>query len=115
MTKDNGAPPPAADNAKQSRPKSQRDLKQQIAHWSYRILRWGRDRVPPVIRSIVGVLLMIGGVFGFLPVLGFWMFPLGLAFIAMDLPFTRARIDVWAESLRQRADAGIDSERNPDN
>lgn len=36
-------------------------------------------------RLILGVLLMIGGGFGFLPVLGFWMFPLGLAVAALDI------------------------------
>jgi hypothetical protein len=30
--------------------------------------------------------LMVGGVFGFLPVLGFWMAPLGLALVAVDVP-----------------------------
>jgi hypothetical protein len=34
-------------------------------------------------------LLMVGGVFGFLPILGFWMLPLGLALLALDLPFLR--------------------------
>ena len=33
--------------------------------------------------------LMFGGMFGFLPVLGFWVLPLGLALLAMDLPFLR--------------------------
>jgi len=33
--------------------------------------------------------LMIGGLFGFLPVIGFWMLPLGLALLAIDLPFLR--------------------------
>ena len=33
--------------------------------------------------------LVIGGVLGFLPLLGFWMLPLGLALFAMDLPFLR--------------------------
>jgi len=29
--------------------------------------------------------LMLGGVFGFLPVVGFWMFPLGIAIAALDI------------------------------
>ncbi len=32
---------------------------------------------------------MIGGVLGFLPVLGFWMFPLGIVLLAIDLPWLR--------------------------
>ncbi len=31
------------------------------------------------------MLLMTGGVFGFLPVVGFWMFPLGVAVAALDV------------------------------
>ena len=43
---------------------------------------------------------MIGGVLGFLPILGFWMFPLGMAFIALDLPFTQKRIEDFIAKLR---------------
>lgn len=78
-------------------------LRQRIAGLTYRTLRWGRDHVPPGIRSIIGVLFMAGGVFGFLPVLGFWMLPLGVAFIALDLPFARHKIEDWMEKLRHRA------------
>ncbi len=66
---------------------------------------WGKERLPPGVRSLVGLLLMVGGVFGFLPVLGFWMFPLGVAFIALDIPFTAHRIDKWIETLKERAEA----------
>src|ERR1700761_7521534 len=40
----------------------------------------GPHRIP------MGVALMAGGVAGFLPILGFWMLPLGLAVIAHDVP-----------------------------
>ena len=43
---------------------------------------------------------MIGCVLGFLPILGFWMFPLGMAFIALDLPFTQNRIDHFIVKLQ---------------
>lgn len=72
-------------------------------------MRWGKERLPRGIRSLVGVLLMIGGLFGFLPVLGFWMFPLGLAFIALDIPFTAHRIDDWMTKLKERAEVGQSS------
>ena len=29
-------------------------LRQRIAGYTYRTLRWGRDHVPPVIRSVIG-------------------------------------------------------------
>ena len=52
---------------------------------------------------------MVGGVFGFLPVLGFWMLPLGAALIALDLPFTRKRIEKWMETLQQKARLDLSS------
>ena len=42
-----------------------------------------------VLRKTVGVLLVIGGCLGFLPVLGYWMLPLGLALLAVDWPVAR--------------------------
>ncbi len=88
------------DKDKQS---SSLDLGQRIAGITYRILKWGRDRVPPGIRTLLGILFMVGGVFGFLPVLGFWMLPLGVAFIALDIPPMRQRIDAWLVILRAKA------------
>jgi hypothetical protein len=48
----------------------------------------------------VGLLFMVGGVFGFLPILGFWMLPLGMALIALDLPPLRKPIERWMEKLK---------------
>ena len=59
--------------------------------------------MPFGLRSLIGVLFMIGGVFGFFPLLGFWMFPLGVAFIALDIPWTRHRIRDWMESLKVKS------------
>jgi hypothetical protein len=54
------------------------------------------------IRAPLAVLLIVGGCFGFLPVLGFWMIPLGLVLLALDVPFlsrpvvrTSNRIEAW--------------------
>ena len=41
------------------------------------------------LRIAAGVLLVLMGLFGFLPVLGFWMIPLGLAVLSVDLPSVR--------------------------
>lgn len=78
-------------------------LRQRVAAYTYRTLQWGRDHVPPGVRSVIGVMFMIGGVLGFLPVLGFWMFPLGAAFVALDLPFMRHKIDDWMVNLKVKA------------
>lgn len=45
--------------------------------------------VPPGLRLVLGLLLIAGGVVGFLPVLGFWMIPLGLGVAWLDLRAVR--------------------------
>lgn len=47
------------------------------------------------LRRIAGVLLLIGGVLGFLPILGFWMFPLGAVLLALDVPWLRRPVRRW--------------------
>ena len=41
------------------------------------------------VRTGIGALLILGGVLGFLPILGFWMIPLGLLVLASDSPSIR--------------------------
>ncbi|GHF26192.1 serine/threonine dehydratase [Kordiimonas sediminis] len=56
-------------------------------------------------RTIVGVALIIGGILGFLPVLGFWMIPLGLFILSVDSPFVRRqrrKIEIKAGRFYQR-------------
>lgn len=79
------------------------DFGQRVAGLTYRTLRWGRDHVPPGVRTVIGLLFMVGGVFGFLPVLGFWMLPLGVAFVALDIPPARQKLDAWMDKLKTRA------------
>ncbi|MGB3316360.1 MAG: hypothetical protein WBB85_18315 [Albidovulum sp.] len=50
------------------------------------------QKVPPGLRLLLGLILVAGGVLGFLPVLGFWMIPLGLAVVWLDI---RAFRRVW--------------------
>jgi len=50
------------------------------------------------LRTTIGVLLVCGGILGFLPVLGFWMIPLGLLVLSHDSHFVRRqrrRFAVW--------------------
>ncbi len=52
----------------------------------------------PWIRRAAGVLLIAGGLLGFLPVLGFWMLPLGVIVLSDDIPWLRRRrrrLEVW--------------------
>ena len=43
----------------------------------------------PWLRKTVGILFVIGGLLGFLPILGYWMIPVGLALLAVDWPWAR--------------------------
>jgi hypothetical protein len=55
-------------------------------------------RYPRWLRLVVGVLLILCGILGFLPILGFWMLPLGLLVLSYDLPSIRRRrrqFEVW--------------------
>lgn len=39
---------------------------------------------------VLGLMLIAGGVLGFLPILGFWMIPLGIGVAALDIkPFLK--------------------------
>ncbi|MEP3245826.1 MAG: PGPGW domain-containing protein [Sneathiella sp.] len=49
-------------------------------------------------RLLLGWGLVLGGILGFLPVVGFWMLPLGIIVLSVDLPFARRlrrRTEVW--------------------
>ena len=49
-----------------------------------------------------GLLMMAGGVVGFLPILGFWMFPLGVALVISDFPPLRRRLEHRLNEIRRR-------------
>ena len=53
------------------------------------IVRWLRKPGSVWVRVPLGLALVLGGLVGFLPILGFWMIPLGLIVLARDIPFVR--------------------------
>jgi hypothetical protein len=62
------------------------------------------------IRIPLGLLLMLGGVAGFLPILGFWMLPIGALLIGQDVPPVRrvtlgalGRVQDWIDRRRARS------------
>jgi hypothetical protein len=62
--------------------------------------RWLREPAARWVRIPIGILFLIGGFLAFLPLLGLWMFPVGLILLAEDLsPLRRLRTRMldWAE------------------
>ncbi|MDQ4061917.1 MAG: hypothetical protein M3145_12585 [Pseudomonadota bacterium] len=85
-----------------------RHLEHEVPGRVARVLRSLRHPDARWIRIPVGTLLVLGGVFSILPFLGIWMLPLGLLFIAYDVPVLRkpiGRFTIWGvrkwASLRQ--------------
>ena len=76
--------------------------------------------MPRILRVVVGLLLLLGGVLGFLPILGFWMIPLGLVVLSYDLPIVRRwrrRLEVWWGRRRRnggKAANGTEQTKNED-
>ena len=74
-----------------------------------KFVAWLRKPSSRYVRVPLAILLMLGGVFSFLPVLGLWMLPLGLLLFAQDVPVLQkptARTLGWVErkwTERQRA------------
>lgn len=65
-----------------------------------KFIGWVRKPSSRLVRVPLAMVLIIGGIFSFLPVLGLWMLPLGLILIAQDLPFLQgpmARMLGWIE------------------
>ncbi len=49
-----------------------------------RFRRW-----PSPARILIGILLLLFGILGFLPVVGYWMIPLGLLVLSLDFLWAR--------------------------
>ena len=82
-----------------------RNWRHRLVIVAYRLVRWSHRRLPPVVRSLLGLLLMAAGVIGFLPVLGFWMIPLGLLVLSYEFHLVRRlrrRFVVWWQKRRRR-------------
>lgn len=60
------------------------------------------DGTPRLLRLPIAGLLVLGGLFSFLPVLGFWMLPLGLMLLALDVPWLAPRVSAAVILARRR-------------
>ena len=64
------------------------------------------------VRIPLGIVLIFGGIFSFLPVLGLWMLPLGLLLLAVDVIFLQGPVNAailrgsrrWTSWQRARRD-----------
>lgn len=80
-------------------------LERQLPVRLARALHWLRQPHRVWLRMPLSGLLVVGGVFSFLPILGLWMLPLGLILLAEDVPVLRtplARSFAWTETKWQR-------------
>ncbi|TGQ54158.1 hypothetical protein EN836_11560 [Mesorhizobium sp. M1C.F.Ca.ET.193.01.1.1] len=72
-----------------------------------KITVFGREFTMPRSRGLriaIGMLLIVGGILGFLPVLGFWMIPLGLLVLSYEFALVRRhrrRFVVWWQRRRR--------------
>jgi len=65
-----------------------------------RFVGWLRRPSSRFARIPLALLLIVGGIFSFLPVLGLWMLPLGLLLFAQDVPILQrplAQMLGWVE------------------
>lgn len=71
-------------------------LKQKLPDRMARAIAWLVSPAAILIRLPLGLLFIAGGFMGFLPILGFWMLPLGILLIAIDVPMVRRWVlRVW--------------------
>ena len=61
-----------------------------------------RGRPGILLRIPLAILLIIGGLLSFLPVLGMWIIPLGILLLAIDLPVIRPAVSAIIIRLRRR-------------
>jgi hypothetical protein len=82
-------------------------LERHLPAAAVRMVRRARRPSSRLFRIPAGIVLVLAGVVGFLPILGLWMVPLGLLLLAQDLAFMRrplasilARIADWLDRRR---------------
>lgn len=88
-------------------------LQRRIPDFAARMLERLRRPGSRWLRIPLGILLVLGGIFSFLPVLGIWMLPLGLLLLALDLVILQGPVNtaivrgtrkwsVWSRARRDK-------------
>jgi hypothetical protein len=62
---------------------------------------WLLDPGRRCLRLPLSLALILGGMFGFLPILGFWMVPAGALLLAQDVPILRPPVARAIEALER--------------
>ncbi len=73
-------------------------LPDRLAHWVY----WLVGPTAKLLRVPLGLLLIAGGIFSFLPVLGIELLPLGILLVAVDVPSVRHWVVRFGPKLEAR-------------
>ena len=82
------------------RPETKAKIRGQVARALVRV----RRTLPPGTRLPAGIVLIAGGTLGFLPVLGFWMIPLGIGVASLDVKPGLARYRRWRNGADTESD-----------
>lgn len=71
-------------------------LKAKLPDRMARCIAWLVSPSAVLLRLPLGLLLMLGGIFSILPLLGAWMLPVGILLLAVDVPFLRRWVvKIW--------------------
>lgn len=76
-------------------------LEQEAPDFVVRVIAWVRNPTSRWVRIPIGLLFIVASFFWFLPVVGVEFFPIGLLFIAQDIPFMRkpvGKLLLWLEA-----------------
>jgi hypothetical protein len=69
-------------------------------------IEWLRHPPRRWVRLLTAMLLIVGGIFSLLPILGLWMLPLGLALMSDDVPWLKTPLECaahWIEGAWRKA------------
>jgi len=80
---------------KEEAARAEENIEKLLARLPIWMARWIRRLRRPRARWVrlpVAALLIPGGFFSFLPILGLWMLPLGLLLLAVDIPLLRHQV-----------------------
>lgn len=76
-----------------------------------RAVAWLRRPAPKAVRVPLGAALVAGGAVGFLPIVGYWMLPVGLVILARDVPPLRAPLVRFLDWIDRKLPPQPDSRR----